>query len=62
LFNLVKEKIKHNKNNAISILENDVYISTEIRCLFERHKESFLDFKNKNNDFMMDIFVELLVK
>jgi len=62
LFNLVEEKIKHNKNNAISILENDVYISTEIRNLFERQKESFLEFKNKNNDFMMDIFVKLLIK
>lgn len=62
LFNLVEEKIKHNKNNAISILENDVYISTEIRNLFERHKETFLEFKNKNNDYMMDIFVKFLIK
>ena len=62
LYNLVEEKIKYNKDNAISILKNDYYISTEIRELFHKHKEHFFEFKNKNRDMMMDILIDLLVK
>lgn len=62
LYDLIKEKIKYNKNNAISILKNDCYISNEIRDLFHRHKEYFFEFKNKNRDMMMDILIDLLVK
>jgi hypothetical protein len=62
LYDLVKEKIKYNKNNAISILKNDFYISHEIRNLFHKHKEYFVEFKNKNRDMMMDILIDLLVK
>jgi len=62
LYDLVKEKIKHNKDNAISILKNDFYISSEIRDLFHKHREYFLEFKNKNNDIMMDILIDLLIK
>ena len=62
LYNLVEEKIKYNKDNAISILKNDYYISTEIRELFHKHKEHFFEFKNKNRDMMMDILIDLLIK
>ena len=62
LYNLVEEKIKYNKDNAISILKNDYYISTEIRELFHKHNEHFFEFKNKNRDMMMDILIDLLVK
>ena len=62
LHELVKEKIKYNKDNAISILKNDCYISTEIRELFHKHKEYFFEFKNQNRDMMMDILIDLLVK
>ena len=62
LYDLVKEKIKYNKDNAISILKNDCYISTEIRELFHKHKEYFFEFKNQNRDMMMDILIDLLIK
>lgn len=62
LYELVKEKIQYNKNNAISILKNDFYISTEIRILFNKHKEYFFEFQNKNEDKMMDILIDLLVR
>ena len=62
LYDLTKEKIKYNKDNAISILKNDFYISTEIRKLFHKHKEYFFEFKNKNRDMMMNILIDLLVK
>jgi hypothetical protein len=62
LYDLVKEKIKYNKDNAISILKNDCYISTEIRELVHKHKEYFLEFKNQNRDMMIDILIDLLVK
>jgi hypothetical protein len=62
LYDLVKEKIKYNKDNAISILKNDSYISTEIRELFHKHKEYFFEFKNQNRDMMMDILIDLLIK
>ena len=44
------------------VLKNDYYISTEIRELFHKHKEHFFEFKNKNNDIMMDILIDFLIK
>jgi hypothetical protein len=62
LYGLVKEKIKHNKNNAISILKNDEYISSEMYNIFYKHKDVFFQFRNKNKDIMMDIIIDSIIK
>jgi hypothetical protein len=62
LYDLVKEKIKYNKNNAISILKNDEYISSEMCDIFHKHKDVFFQFRNKNKDIMMDILIDSIIK
>lgn len=62
LYDITKGKISHNKRNAISILRNDFYISSELRGLFFKYKESFFEYQSKNRDMMMDILIDLLSK
>jgi hypothetical protein len=60
LYDSVKEKIQFNKENALFILEKDPYISEDIRLLFEKHKNVFLEFYKRTNCRSMGELIKIL--
>jgi hypothetical protein len=58
----VQDKIKYNKKNSIYILENDPYISKEIKHLYENYRDVFHEFYKMTGHYMMYYFIKLMDK